>query len=90
MKPCRITVMPVHNEGMIEVTLNWEPGASVKLDVTLFQTGNPTPLARSSGQGAGQRRVSARVPGGSTYEFRITYASGTADVKYTLAFSCPS
>jgi hypothetical protein len=89
MKPCRITVMPVHNEGMIEVTLNWEP-ASSNLEVTLFQTGSPAPIARSVSAGAGKRRVSAHVSGGSTYEFRITYASGKEDVKYTLSFSCPS
>ena len=90
MKPCRITVMPVHNEGMIEVTLNWEPGASANLELSLFQTGSPTPIARSAGQVGSKRRVSARVPGGHTYEFRITYASGTGDVNYTLSFSCPS
>lgn len=89
MKPCRITVMPVHNEGMIEVTLNWEP-ASSNLEVTLFQTGSSAPIAKSVSAGAGKRRVSARVSGGSTYEFRITYASGKENVKYTLAFSCPS
>jgi hypothetical protein len=90
MKPCRITVMPIHNEGMIEVTLNWEPGGAADLDLTLFETGSTVPIARSAGPGNGQKRVSARVSGGHTYEFRMTYASGKEDVKYTLTFSCPS
>jgi hypothetical protein len=89
MKPCRITVMPVHNEGMIEVTLNWEPGGAANLDLTLFETGSAAPIARSA-PGAGQKHVSAHVSGGHTYEFRITYASGTGDVNYTLSFFCPS
>lgn len=90
MKPCRIVVIPIHNEGMIDVTLDWEPRGSADLDLTLFQSGGAAPITRSAGPGAGQKRVSAHVTGGSTYEFRITYASGTGEVKYTLKFSCPN
>jgi hypothetical protein len=90
MKPCRIVVIPIHNEGMIDVKLDWEPAASADLDLTLFQTGSETPITRASGPGASEKRVSARVPGGSTYEFRITYVSGTGAVNYTLTFSCPN
>jgi hypothetical protein len=90
MKPCRIVVMPIHNEGLVDVSLEWEPAASADLDLTLFQTGNETPIARSAGVVGGRKRVSARVAGGSTYEFRITYASGTVGVNYTLTFSCPN
>lgn len=88
MKPCRIVVIPIHNEGIIDVTLDWEPRGSAELDLALFQTGGAAPITRSTG--SGQKRVTAYVPGGSTYEFRITYASGTGDVKYTLKFSCPN
>jgi hypothetical protein len=90
MKPCRIVVIPIHNEGMIDVKLDWEPAASADLELTLFQTGSETPIARAAGAGASQKRVSARVSGGTTYEFRITYASGTGAVNYTLTVSCPN
>jgi hypothetical protein len=90
MKPCRIIVIPIHNEGMIDLKLDWEPTGSTDLDLTVFQTGNEVPIARSAAPGGSGKRVSAHVTGGSTYEFRITWASGTGHVKYVLTFSCPN
>lgn len=71
------------NAGPIDATLTWNPTGTAKLDLTLFQTGNPTPIVRSAG-GSKEERVIANLTIPSTYELRITYAGGTADATYTL------
>lgn len=83
-KPCNIVVIPVHNPGAIEATLTWSPVTSGSLTVTLFQTGQTTPIARSTAQGDGAQLVTATVAGSADYEFRIVYESGTGRVNYSL------
>jgi hypothetical protein len=83
-KPCRIVVIPIHNPGAIDATLTWTSGTAVDLDVTLFQTNVPTPLAKSTGSGSASERVTGMLSIPSTYELRITYSSGTDEATYTL------
>ena len=83
-RPCRIVVFPIHNAGPIEAVLSWTPAKAADLDVTLFQTGVATPLARSASTGPGPERVTATLTVGATYEFHITYAAGSGRVTYSL------
>jgi hypothetical protein len=88
MKPCRIVAFPVHNPGQIDATLSWTPSETADLDVTLFRTGEPVPIARAAA-GPGPKRVSGAATGGSTYELRITWSSGSGSVAYELSLTYP-
>lgn len=88
-RPCRILMVPVHNEGSTTATLTWIGDKSPDLDLTLFQTGGPSPLARSNHSGAGPEQITATIPGGSTYEFRMTWAAGTGSAQYTIEVAYP-
>lgn len=90
MKPCRIVAIPVHNTGSIEAILTWESISPADLDVSVFQTGSSTPIARSALTGTMQEQVTANVTAGGTYEIRITHSSGTDVVTYTLKLSYPN
>ena len=83
-RPCRIIAMPIHNNGAADATLTWSGSSDVALTITLFQTGSPTPLARSSAAGTRDQRVSAMLTGGQDYEFRITVVGGTGSTNYAL------
>lgn len=88
-RPCRIFVVPVHNTGHTDATLTWTHNDGVDLDLTLFQTGIATPLARSAIRGGGPEQVTASLPGGATYEFRVTWAAGAGSANYTLRVNYP-
>jgi hypothetical protein len=90
MKPCRILAIPVHNTGSIEATLSWESISPADLDLSVFQTGASTPLARSALTGTMQEQVTANVTVGGTYELRITHSSGVDTVTYTLTITYPN
>ena len=90
MKPCRIIAIPVHNSGPIEATLSWESVSPADLDVSVFQTGSSTPLARSALTGTMQEEVTANVSVGGTYEIRVTHSSGVDTVMYTLKITYPN
>lgn len=90
MKPCRIIAIPVHNNGPIEATLRWESISPADLDVSVFQTGGSTPLARSALTGPMQEEVTANVTAGGTYEIRVTHSSGADTVMYTLKLTSPN
>jgi carboxypeptidase family protein len=88
-KPCRILMVPVHNDGSVSATLTWVCANGADLDLTLFKTGEQRPIARSNGSGAGPEQVTAVVSGGSTYEFRMTWAAGSGSAQYVLEVSYP-
>jgi hypothetical protein len=90
MKPCRIVAIPVHNTGPIEATLSWESISPADLDVSVFQTGGSTPLARSALTGPMPEQVTANVTVGGTYEIRVTHSSGADTVMYTLKLTSPN
>ena len=71
-RPCRIVAIPIHNAGPIDATLGWRASGSVKLNVTLFQSGQQTPLARSMAVDDASQRLTMNLPGGVVYELRIT------------------
>ena len=79
---CRIIAIPIHNSGPATATLTWT--SALKLNVTLFQTGVESPIARGAASGANQQQVSATLPGGEDYEWRITVAAGTGSASYSL------
>ncbi|MBI4485325.1 MAG: hypothetical protein HY655_04885 [Acidobacteria bacterium] len=83
-KPCRIVMIPIHNSGPIDATLVWTPNRAANLDLTLFQTNNPVPIARSNNAGATPERISASLTAAATYELRITFADGSGGTNYTL------
>lgn len=83
-KACRIVMIPIHHPGPIDATLTWTPNRAANLDLTLFQTNNPVPIARSNDAGATPERVKANLTAASTYELRITFADGSGDTTYTL------
>ena len=66
-RPCRITAIPIHNAGPLDATLSWKAAAPIKLAVTLFQNGQPTPLARSTAVDATSQRLAMNLPGGAVY-----------------------
>jgi len=83
-RPCRITAIPIHNAGPIDATLSWTGASPVKLSVTLFQSSQPTPLARSTAVGDASQRLAMNLPGGALYELRITYVSGIGTASYAM------
>ena len=89
MKPCRILTVPVHNAGTATASLTWTGSGDADLDLTLFQTGVPTPIARSSGPGTDGERITAALQGSATYEFRVTWAGGTGTARYVLDVTYP-
>lgn len=93
LKPCRIVVIPIHNEGLVDATLTWQSSQSADLDLALFKTGVAQPIVRSSSSGnsgSSGERVVARIDGSATYEFRITWAAGTGRATYRLQALCPN
>jgi hypothetical protein len=83
-RPCRIAAIPIHNAGPLDAILSWKAAASVKLAVTLFQTGQPIPLARSTAVDDTSQRLAMNLPGGAVYELRITYVSGIGTASYAM------
>lgn len=83
-KPCQIMAIPIHNAGPIDATLTWTPGGAANLDLTLFQTGVSTPIARSAASGSTPERINVELTVGATYELRVTYTSGTDAANYVL------
>lgn len=83
-KACRIVMIPIHNPGPIDATLTWTPNRAANLDLTLFQTNNAVPIARSNNAGGTPERVQASLTAAATYELRITFADGSGDTAYTL------
>ena len=83
-RPCRITAIPIHNAGPIDATLSWTGASSVKLSVTLFQSGQPTPLVRSTSVGDASQRLALNLPGGALYQLRITHVSGIGTASYPM------
>ena len=84
-KPCRIILIPIHSPGPLDAGLSWNPSTTATLDVTLFQTGSPFPLARSTPGDSGSRRVHANLPGGARYELRVTFAEGEGTTRFKLS-----
>ncbi len=80
---CRIVVFAIHNSGPADATLTWT-GTAANLAMTLFQTDGAAPMARSTSSGPNQVHMTATLPGGADYEFRITFASGSGSTTYTL------
>ena len=83
-RPCRIVAIPVHTAGPLEATLKWKTAGDAKLNVTLFQGGQPVPLAQSTALNDVSRRLAMQLPGGAVYELRITYVSGTGPAAYSM------
>jgi hypothetical protein len=83
-RPCRICAIPVHTAGPLDATLNWKTLGGAKLNVTLFQGGQPVPLAQSTAVNDASRHLVMNLPGGALYELRITYVSGTGPASYTM------
>ena len=90
MRPCRIILFPVHNPGLIQATLHWTTGEDVDLDLTLFQTGGRTAIAKSANRSETVEQLRGEVTGGATYELHVTLAAGTGAASYTLDFSQPN
>jgi hypothetical protein len=83
-RPCRICAIPIHTAGPIEATLRWKSAGSTKLNVTLFQSGQSVPLARSTTLDDTGEHLVMDIPGGALYELRITYAAGSGPALYTM------
>jgi len=83
-RPCRIVAIPVHTAGPLEATLKWKTAGDAKLNVTLFQGGQPVPLAQSTALNDASRHLAMQLPGGAVYELRITYVSGTGPAAYSI------
>lgn len=88
-RPCRIIMVPVHNPGRVHASLHWSPNDLADLDLSFFQTGVSGPLARSGEAGTDVEQVALDVPGGATYEFRVTYRSGSQPANYELTITYP-
>ena len=84
LKPCRIVAIPIHNPGLLDAALSWKADAPVKLTVTLFQNGQPAPLARATAADDASQRLRMTLPGGAVYELRITYMSGVGTASYAM------
>ena len=84
LRPCRICAIPIHNAGPIDATLTWSAAGPVGLNVTLFQSGQSTPLSRSTAVDGTSQRLTMNLPGGAVYELRITYVSGTGPASYGM------
>ena len=84
LRPCRIVAIPIHNAGPLDAALSWKADAPVKLTVTLFQNGQPAPLARSTAVNDSSQRLAMTLPGGAVYELRITYVSGIGTASYAM------
>jgi hypothetical protein len=83
-RPCRICAIPIHTAGPIDATLRWKSAGATKLSVTLFQSGQAVPLARSTPLDGTSEHLAMDLPGGALYELRITYASGSGPATYTM------
>jgi hypothetical protein len=83
-RPCRICTIPIHTAGPLEATLIWKSAGDAKLNVKLFQGGQPVPLAQSTALNDASRRLAIDLPGGAVYELRITYVSGTGPASYSM------
>ena len=83
-KPCQIMAIPIHNAGPIDATLTWTPEEAANLDLTLFQTGESKPIARSAASGSTPEHLNVELAAGATYELRVTYTSGTGAANYVL------
>jgi hypothetical protein len=90
MRPCQIIAIPIHNAGPIDAALTWQAAGPVVLNLTLFEKGKPSPMAKSTSAGNAHERIAMTLAGGSLYELRITYASGTAVPTYALNVSYPN
>lgn len=90
MRPCRIILFPVHNPGLIQATLHWTTGEDVDLDLTLFQTGGRTAIAKSANRSENVEQLRGEVTGGATYELHVTLGAGSGAASYTLDFSQPN
>lgn len=84
-KPCKVTIIPVHNSGVIDATLTWSGGAD--LDLSLWR--GTTLLASSRTASASTEHVSASASGGSNYELHVTYYDGSVIANYTLKVTHP-
>jgi hypothetical protein len=89
-RPCHIITFAIHNGGPLDAELTWNPNDAADLNLSLFKTGSASFLARSATDGAAPERIKVDLAPGATYELRITYASGTDDVKYTLKATHPN
>jgi len=83
-RPCRIVAIPIHTAGPLEATLIWKSAGDAKLNVTLFQGGQPVALAQSTALNDVSRRLAMQLPGGAVYELRITYVSGAGPANYSM------
>jgi hypothetical protein len=90
-RACRILTVPVHNAGPADAVLTWTSEGGADLDLTLFQTGQSTSLARSGNVGAGGQpeHVAIALAGAATYEFRVTWAGGSGAADYVLEVTYP-
>jgi hypothetical protein len=84
MKPCHIMAIAIHNQGPLDAALTWESEPSADLDLSLFESGSTTPIARSASPGDKDENISVNLTAGATYDLRVTYAGGTSPAKYTL------
>jgi len=84
MKPCNIMTIAIHNAGSLDAVLTWTPTDGANLDLSLFRTNDPTPIARSVATDSTSERISANLPAGANYELHVTYTGGTDPVTYQL------
>jgi hypothetical protein len=84
LRPCRIIAIPIHNAGPIDAILSWRASGPVRLNVTLFQGREQTPLARSTAVDDSSQRLTMSLSGGNLYELRITYVAGIGTASYTM------
>ena len=89
-RPCHILTIPVHNDGPLDATLTWEPAIAADLNLSLFRTSPSALLSRAATNGGNQERITADVKGGTVFELRVTYASGTAAPTYALRVTHPN
>jgi hypothetical protein len=82
-RACHIMALPIHNNGILEATLEWNAADGANLDLSLFRSDLPSPILRVA-TSANPEHFRVDLRGGATFELRVTYASGTAPVKYTL------
>jgi hypothetical protein len=86
VKPCKRISLPIHNDGALSAEMDWV-GGSADLDLTLWR--GSTLVARAVGVGS-RESITSNVVGGSGYELRITYYSGSNTVEYRLRVRRPN
>ena len=81
MRPCNIMTIAIHNAGPLDATLTAD---GPDLDLSLFRTNDPQPIARSATAGSSSERIVLNLEAGASYELHVTFASGIGSLDYQL------